>query len=124
MLEMQADIRARSRAWAKTGKRIAARMAIIAITTSSSISVKARLRVRGISSLLWQKSRSVLLSHYELVVVLITGRLLVLFCVGPGRHDLVAACYGLDVAVGWVRVRVVQLPVVLVDRVESGQPLF
>src|SRR2546426_7307536 len=32
--------RALSRAWAKTGKRIAARMAMIAITTRSSISVK------------------------------------------------------------------------------------
>src|SRR5690242_16366630 len=35
--------RAFSRAWAKTGKRIAARMAMIAITTSSSIRVKPRL---------------------------------------------------------------------------------
>src|SRR5437660_8720765 len=34
------DERARSRAWAKTGNKIAARMAIMAITTSSSISVK------------------------------------------------------------------------------------
>src|SRR5207237_9883521 len=34
------DERALSRAWAKTGNNIAARMAIIAITTSSSISVK------------------------------------------------------------------------------------
>ena len=33
--------RAFSRAWANTGKRIAARMAMMAITTSSSISVKA-----------------------------------------------------------------------------------
>src|SRR3712207_5867306 len=32
--------RAFSRAWAKTGKRIAARIAIIAITTSNSIRVK------------------------------------------------------------------------------------
>src|SRR5207247_5661155 len=31
-----------SRAWAKTGKRIAARIAMIAMTTSSSIRVKAR----------------------------------------------------------------------------------
>jgi hypothetical protein len=36
--------RAFSRAWAMTGKRIAARIAIIAITTSSSISVKAKRR--------------------------------------------------------------------------------
>src|SRR2546428_4120113 len=41
-LERQAACRALSRAWAKTGKRIAARMAIIAITTSSSIKVKPR----------------------------------------------------------------------------------
>src|SRR3989449_10639782 len=34
--------RAFSRAWAKTGKRMAARMAMIAITTSSSIKVKPR----------------------------------------------------------------------------------
>src|SRR5712691_7331483 len=40
--EVQVDMRACSRARAKTGKRIAARMAIIAITTSSSISVKPR----------------------------------------------------------------------------------
>src|SRR5712691_4746443 len=38
---MQLAARAFSRAWAKTGKRIAARMAIIAITTSSSMRVKA-----------------------------------------------------------------------------------
>src|SRR5438067_252074 len=42
-LERQAAWRAFSRAWAKTGKRIAARMAIIAITTSSSIRVKPRV---------------------------------------------------------------------------------
>src|SRR5687768_5947009 len=52
MLDMQALIRALSRAWAKTGKRIAARMAMIAITTSSSISVKAGFRTRGIRDLL------------------------------------------------------------------------
>src|SRR5713226_7864269 len=40
MLERQAVIRARSRAWANTGNRIAARMAIMAITTSNSIRVK------------------------------------------------------------------------------------
>src|ERR1051326_2256671 len=39
MLERQADIRARSRACAKTGKRMAARMAMIAITTRASIRV-------------------------------------------------------------------------------------
>src|SRR5262249_35292460 len=36
--------RALSRAWAKTGNRIAAKMAMIAITTSSSISVKPKRR--------------------------------------------------------------------------------
>src|ERR1700680_4405068 len=46
MLERQLVWRALSRAWAKTGKRIAARMAMMAMTTSSSMSVKAR-RVRG-----------------------------------------------------------------------------
>src|SRR5687767_4307337 len=43
MLERQAVCRAFDRAWAKTGKRMAARMAIIAITTSSSIRVKPAL---------------------------------------------------------------------------------
>src|SRR6266700_1176393 len=42
MFERQLACRAFSRAWAKTGKRIAARMAIIAITTRSSMRVKAR----------------------------------------------------------------------------------
>src|SRR5881396_1749884 len=40
MLERQVAWRALSRAWAKTGKRMAARMAMMAITTRSSISVK------------------------------------------------------------------------------------
>src|SRR5881628_3869539 len=40
MFDMQAARRAFSRAWAKTGKRMAARIAIIAITTRSSIRVK------------------------------------------------------------------------------------
>src|SRR5437016_3678721 len=39
-LERQAVDRACSRAWAKTGNRMAAKMAIMAMTTSSSISVK------------------------------------------------------------------------------------
>src|SRR5947209_36722 len=39
VLERQAAERALSRAWAKTGKRMAARMAIMAMTTRSSISV-------------------------------------------------------------------------------------
>src|SRR5204862_398498 len=38
----QVAFRAISRAWAKTGKRMAARMAMIAMTTSSSMSVKPR----------------------------------------------------------------------------------
>jgi hypothetical protein len=41
MFDEQDDCRAFSRALAKTGKRMAARMAMIAITTNSSISVKA-----------------------------------------------------------------------------------
>src|SRR5438067_2088826 len=40
LLDRQVVARAFSRAWAKTGNRIAARMAIIAITTRSSINVK------------------------------------------------------------------------------------
>src|SRR6266567_2322018 len=44
MLLMQLAWRAFSRAWAKTGNRIAASMAIIAITTSSSIRVKPMTR--------------------------------------------------------------------------------
>src|SRR5258706_5879977 len=44
-LDVQLVCRAFSRAWAKTGKRMAARIAIMAMTTSSSISVNpARLR--------------------------------------------------------------------------------
>src|SRR5713101_429943 len=39
-LDRQVDIRACSRAWAKTGNRIAARMAMMAMTTSNSINVK------------------------------------------------------------------------------------
>src|SRR5438105_4376647 len=42
MLLRQEVFRACSRAWAKTGKRIAARIAMIAITTSNSIKVKPR----------------------------------------------------------------------------------
>jgi hypothetical protein len=41
-LERQVVVRAFSRAWANTGKRIAARIAIMAMTTRSSIKVKAR----------------------------------------------------------------------------------
>src|SRR6266849_1171397 len=44
MLERHMLCRALARACAKTGKRIAARMAIIAMTTRSSIKVKARQR--------------------------------------------------------------------------------
>src|SRR5512133_2585775 len=40
-LDKQVVARAFSRAWAKTGKRIAARIAMIAMTTSSSIRVNA-----------------------------------------------------------------------------------
>jgi len=43
-LERQLVWRAFSRALAKTGKRIAARIAMIAMTTRSSIRVKPRLR--------------------------------------------------------------------------------
>src|SRR5438445_12795433 len=51
-LERQVALRALSRAWAKTGKRIAASMAMIAITTSSSIRVKPqRRRTTGLLSL-------------------------------------------------------------------------
>src|SRR5207248_8306485 len=42
MLDTHVAWRALSRAWAKTGNKIAARMAMIAITTSSSMSVNAR----------------------------------------------------------------------------------
>src|SRR5207249_3894311 len=45
--DMQEMARALSRAWAKTGKRIAAKMAMIAITTRSSMSVKPRRVRRG-----------------------------------------------------------------------------
>src|SRR5689334_22947724 len=55
MLERQVVIRAFSRACAKTGKRIAARMAMMAITTSSSIKVNAGLRVRCMHDLLCRR---------------------------------------------------------------------
>src|ERR1051326_1684930 len=42
--DRHAALRAFSRAWAKTGKRIAARIAMMATTTSSSINVKPRTR--------------------------------------------------------------------------------
>ena len=45
MLETQVVIRAFSRAWAKTGNRIAARMAMMAITTSNSMRVKAQIPI-------------------------------------------------------------------------------
>src|ERR1051326_7688013 len=47
-LEVQAVWRAFSRAWAKTGNRIAARIAIMAMTTSSSISVNPRRESRSL----------------------------------------------------------------------------
>src|SRR5712691_13310699 len=54
MLLEQLACRAFSRAWAKTGKRIAAKMAMIAITTSSSISVKpCRFFIGSLLSLRW-----------------------------------------------------------------------
>src|SRR5437763_1317998 len=46
VLEMQTVWRACSRAWAKTGKRMAARIAMMAMTTSSSMSVKADAAIR------------------------------------------------------------------------------
>src|SRR5438132_1389249 len=49
MLLKQAVWRAFARAWAKTGKRIAARMAMIAITTSNSISVNPRFGIGTVS---------------------------------------------------------------------------
>src|SRR5947209_8324093 len=50
--ERQVVARAFSRAWAKPGKRIAARMAMMAMTTSSSIRVKPGFRVGFMASLL------------------------------------------------------------------------
>src|SRR5579871_1831383 len=50
-LETQVMARAFSRAWAKTGNRMAASIAIIAITTSSSMRVNALLRCIGHFSL-------------------------------------------------------------------------
>src|SRR4051794_36798343 len=46
MLLRQEILRAFSLAWAKTGNRIAARMAIMAMTTSSSMRVKPRCFIR------------------------------------------------------------------------------
>src|SRR5437870_2142156 len=51
MFDAHMVCRAFSRAWAKTGKRIAARMAMMAITTSSSMRVKPRcFRCRIVSA--------------------------------------------------------------------------
>src|SRR5438067_2092068 len=49
MLLKQAVWRALARAWAKTGKRIAARMAMMAMTTSNSISVNPRFGIGTVS---------------------------------------------------------------------------
>src|SRR5437867_4489347 len=51
MLLMHWAWRAFSRAWAKTGKRMAARITMMAITTSSSINVNAGFRVLCMSLL-------------------------------------------------------------------------
>src|SRR6266851_4237904 len=53
MLETQTVIRALSRAWANTGKSSAARIAMTAMTTSSSIRVNALFRSRCMVALLW-----------------------------------------------------------------------
>src|SRR5437764_165668 len=58
MLETQVVIRAFSRACAKTGKRIAARMAMIAITTSNSMRVNPGFRVRRMEALLPSRASS------------------------------------------------------------------
>src|SRR5437870_3841082 len=52
MFERQADCRAFSRAWAKTGNRMAARMAMMAMTTSSSINVNPSRRRDAVMELL------------------------------------------------------------------------
>src|SRR6266511_542103 len=54
----QLDCRAFSRAWAKTGKRMAARMAMMAMTTSNSMSVKPLLRLFTIPSFVGVASES------------------------------------------------------------------
>src|SRR5947208_685956 len=58
-LEVHMVARAFSRAWANTGKRMAARMAMMAITTRSSISVNAErrgVRLIVLSFLSWHAS--------------------------------------------------------------------
>src|SRR6266567_7454307 len=57
LFDRQVALRALSRAWANTGKRIAARMAMMAMTTSSSMRVKARRRPM-IGVLLPQRGRT------------------------------------------------------------------
>src|SRR5437870_3911232 len=56
MLERQAVARAFSRAWAKTGNRMAARMAMMAMTTSNSMSVNA-LRDGFRPGMRWESKR-------------------------------------------------------------------
>src|SRR5687768_15327863 len=57
MLLRQEAARAFSRAWAKTGNRMAARIAIIAITTSNSISVKPLRFIMPSPSCAWPGGR-------------------------------------------------------------------
>src|SRR5438552_12692456 len=59
-LERHADCRAFSRAWANTGKRIAARIAMIAITTRSSMRVNpdARCGIRDARYGIWDGERA------------------------------------------------------------------
>src|SRR5690348_14377292 len=73
-LERQDACRALSRAWANTGKRIAAKMAIIAITTSSSIRVKPRrARIRYLLGVRGGPSGWVWLARFVTITVPFTA---------------------------------------------------
>src|SRR5438093_13010489 len=87
--ERQAACRAFSRAWAKTGNKMAARIAMMAITTSSSIRVNAGLRARCIRVLLGSKDScpggALLLEQWTAIFGL------ELPSIRPGGHGVIAA---------------------------------
>src|SRR6266568_6046362 len=94
MLEIQVAIRALSRAWAKTGKRIAARMAIMAMTTSSSIRVKPGRRLRRMRAmtmfLLLKRSLARSPPAREFLLACLKLRLLWAASIGLGGTDVPA----------------------------------
>src|SRR2546422_7737109 len=92
-LEEQLAWRAFSRAWAKTGNRIAARMAMIAITTSNSINVNAWRRKTKLPLILspfpfviTQERLVVIVPHPEALVNTLSSLRQGLFTTEARRH--------------------------------------